>query len=136
MKAKKFKRLVSVLLSIVVLTVGITATAIDIPSPCYDGTTRISASLTISSTGRANCNGTIVLSSSSYSSDLTMKLQRSTGSGWSTVYTWNKDDASTISGSRYVTSGYYYRVVVSANVYDASGNYIESPSATSSSVYY
>lgn len=136
MKQRIRNRLVCILVVMAILTSGMTVMATDTATPYYDATTRISASLTISSSGLASCSGTIRLSDSSCYANLTLKLQRYENHAWTTVYTWTENDATSISGSRYVTSGYYYRVVHSANVYSSSGKYIESPSVTSSSKYY
>lgn len=134
MKQKTLKRLLCVLLVMAVLTSGVTVAAADI-MPYYDATSRITASLTISSSGLASCGGTIRLSDSDCYANLTLQLQRYTSNGWSPVYTWTESDATNISGLRYVTSGYYYRVICNANVYTSSGTYVESPSATHT-VYY
>lgn len=135
MKAKTMKRLLCVLLSVALLASGMSVAAVDIPTPYYDATSRISAGLSISSSGLASCNGSIVLSGSGNSATLTMKLQQYTSSGWTTIGSWSTQ-SSLIYKNQYVYHGYYYRVVASANVYSASGTYIESPSVTSSMEYY
>ena len=135
MKRKIMKRVFCVLLSVVILASGFTAFAADI-SPRYDATSRITANLSINSSGLASCRGTIALRDLSYTATLTLHLQRYQGGSWTDVYSWSTSDAVTLSKSRYVVSGYSYRVVTSATVYSASGAYIESPSATSSTVYY
>lgn len=136
MKSKLVKRLLSLILATAILASGMAVMATDVPTPYYDATAKISASLSISSSGLASCGGSIRLSDSSCYANLTLKLQKNTSNGWSTLYTWTQSDATSISGSRYVTSGYTYRVVCSANVYKSSGTYVESPFATSSKVYY
>ena len=136
MKVKNLKRLFCVLMAVAILASGMTVAAADIPTPYYDATARITASLSISTSGLASCSGAITLSDSSCSASLTMKLQQYTSSGWSTIETWSTSNSTRLSKTRYVTSGYYYRVVTSANVYNSSGKYVESPSATSTSKYY
>ena len=135
MKAKTMKRLLCVLLSVALLASGMSVAATDIPTPYYSGTDRITAGLSISSSGLASCSGSIGLSYSSYSATLTMKLQQYTSDGWTTIGSWSTQ-TTRLSKSQYVLHGYYYRVVCSANVYDGSGNYVESPSVKSSNEYY
>ena len=133
---KLFQRLICFLVVSAMLASGMVAMASDVPTPYYDSTASISAGLSISSSGLASCSGRIRLSESSCYANLTLQLQKYTSNGWSPVYTWTQSNATSISGSRYVTSGYNYRVICSANVYTSSGTYVESPSATSSTVYY
>lgn len=136
MKAKLIRRLLCLMLATTILASGMAVMAADVPTPYYNATAKISASLSISSSGLASCGGSIRLSDSSCYANLTLQLQKYTSNGWSPVYTWTQSNATSISGSRYVTSGYNYRVICSANVYTSSGTYVESPSATSSTVYY
>ena len=133
---KMIRRICCLLLATAILASGMAVMAADVPTPYYDATAQISTSLEISSSGLASCTGRITLSDSSCYANLTLQLQRYTSKGWSPVYTWTESDASTISGYRYVTSGYSYRVICNANVYTSSGTYVESPSVTSQTVYY
>lgn len=137
MKVKTMKRLLCILLAVTLLSSGFTALAAmpDTAVPYYTGTASIYANLSISSTGLASCSGNISLRSG-YVANLTMKLQQYTSNGWTTIETWFTATQKGLSGSRYVTHGYYYRVVTSASVYTSSGGYVESPSVTSSSKYY
>lgn len=137
MKTKLIRRLLCVLLTLSLLSSGLTAFAANEyePMPCYNSTLSIAANLSISSSGLASCSGNIRFSDSSASANVVMKLQRYKNSSWSTVATWSANDATSLSKTRYVTGDYYYRVVFSATVY-SSGTYVESPSATSSMVYY
>lgn len=134
MKAKTLRRVLCLLLAAVMLTSGIGVFADDI-APCYTGTASISSNLSISSAGKATCTGAIRLYAS-YTANMTVKLQRYTNGYWSTVQSWSGDGVSTISKSYYVTSGYYYRVVTAASVYDSSGNYVEGPTMLSTTKYY
>lgn len=138
MKVKTLRRLLCILLAVTLLSSGFTAFAAmpDTAVPYYNATAAISAGLTINRSGLASCSGTITLSSSTATSNLTMKLQQYTSSGWTTIETWFTATNKSLSGSRYVAHGYYYRVVTSASVYTSTGSYIESPSATSSTKYY
>lgn len=135
MKIKTVKRVLCLLLAVVLLTSGINVFADDGISPCYTGTATISASLSISTSGKATCTGKIHLYSS-YTATLTVKLQRYENGYWSTVKSWSTSDSTSLSKSYYVTSGYSYRVVTSASVYNSSGKYVEGPSATSATKSY
>lgn len=134
MKTKTLKRVLCLLLAAVLLTSGISAFASDV-APYYTGTSSISSSLSISTAGKATCTGSIRLYSS-YTANMTVKLQRYTNGYWSTVQSWSGSGVSTISKSYYVTSGYYYRVVTAASVYDSSGKYVEGPTMLSTTKYY
>lgn len=101
--------------------------------PCYIGTKRIEAILEISSNRSANCGGYAKLIAG-YTGDMSMELQRSTDEKtWAHVTTWTTSGNGSImlDKSWYVSQGFYYRVVVTVDVYNAYGKYIESPSATS-----
>ena len=60
--------------------------------------------------------------------DLTMELQRSRDdTSWDTVKTWDTSGSGTIYLDKdwYVTSGYSYRVHVTAEVYSSNGTLVE-----------
>lgn len=134
MKVKIVKRVLSMLMTVALLTSGINAFAGEV-SPRYTGTSTIVTDLSISSTGKATCAGTVVLYSG-YTATLTMKLQQYNGSYWTTIQTWSTSDSKSLSKSYYVSSGYSYRVVTSAKVYNSSGTYVETPSVTSATKSY
>lgn len=134
MKVKTIKRALCLLLVVALLTAGMGVFASDI-APCYTGTSFISTDLSISSTGKASCSGVISLYSN-YTATLTMKLQQYNGSYWTTIQTWSTSDSKSLSKSYYVSSGYSYRVVTSAKVYNSSGTYVETPSVTSATKSY
>ena len=97
----------------------------------------IAASCNISSSGLASCYGYAETATTSYTVYLTLELQRY-NNGWNTIKTWSTHGTryAELSKNRYVSSGYYYRVVATATVYTSSGNYVESASATSPNRYY
>ena len=76
MKSKLVKRLLSLILATAILASGMAVMATDVPTPYYDATAKISASLSISSSGLASCGGSIRLSDSSCYANLTLKLQK------------------------------------------------------------
>ena len=108
----------------------------DIPEP-YIGVTQIGATLSISTNGIADCNSYIRLQSS-YTAMATLVLQKQQGSTWIPVIYWTKSDESPIRIHEQIdiSSGYYYRVVLTADVYDGTGNNVETASVESSSHYY
>ena len=93
------------------------------------------SSLSISSSGYAQCSSDISTLDSDSEIDLTMSLQRSSNDGrtWSTVETWDTSDygSAALEEGRFVLSGYSYRVKATAEIYDESGDLIEEESVTS-----
>jgi len=103
--------------------------------PFYTGTISISASLSISTSGKASCYSSIYLYSG-YTANLTMHLQRKATNGtWITIESWY-GSGSGITGvvltESYwgLSAGNTYRVFASANVYKNSA-LIESVSVSS-----
>jgi hypothetical protein len=95
----------------------------------------VTANLAIDSGGIATSRGLITLRDSSYTATITVKLQKKNGRSWTTIATWsdfgNGYAGASAGGTRQVTSGYSYRVSVTAVVKDSSGNVIERPSKDS-----
>lgn len=131
---KRVTRSISISLAllciITVLCAGTSAAEIE---PRYTGIYGISANLNVNSGGRADCNG-YVKTKSGYSVDLIVELQRD----GRTIKSWSESGSGTfsITESYYVTTGHDYQVVVSANVYNAQGTLLETPSAASIVVSY
>jgi hypothetical protein len=107
--------------------------------PDFISMSSISAGLSISSSGKSTCTGSVTPSSSSYTSKLTVGLQKSTGSGWSTVKTWTASGRGSAGADLvsyyYVGSG-TYRVSSTAKIYNASGTLLETQTAYSSTKTY
>lgn len=102
--------------------------------PYYVGTSGAGCSLSISS-GKANCKGYVYLYSG-YTSSLTLKLQKSSnGTSWSTLQTWTSSGSS-IEKPYYVSSGYKYRVTLTAKVYNSSGTLVDNITRTSATKSY
>ena len=140
MKRRTVRSITAFITALCLLTAGLTAgAAYEAPSvqPRYAGILDLKPGLTISSSGRANCTATVKLDSG-YTANVTMKLESSTNQ-----YIWNEENSWSTSGSEtismnktyFVSHGYYYRVVVTANVY-ANGKLVESPSKSTASVKY
>lgn len=96
--------------------------------PRFDHLSRISASLTFSSLGRANCGGSFT-TYDEYDSSMTMVLQRLEGTRWVDVKDWSESFSGSgvkvLDKGYYVSSGYSYRVSVTVNILDSNGNSIE-----------
>lgn len=101
---------------------------VEIVEPRYEVIAYISASLNISSSGRASCTASVTLLPG-YTVDLTAELQQKDGSRWETIRDWEASGSNrvSVSGPWYVMSGYSYRLKVTATVYDSNGNFIEAP---------
>lgn len=94
--------------------------------------------LTITSAGRADCSGSVMLFSSAYTVELTVALQQSTANGWIDVATWTKAGPGVpevaIAESHYVTPG-TYRVRANARVFSG-GTVVETASQYTSYMVY
>ncbi|MDQ7092442.1 hypothetical protein REC12_02395 [Desulfosporosinus sp. PR] len=108
-------------------------------SPQFTYISFLDAGLAINSSGLATCAGDVTLYYNSYSTNMTVQLQKSSGSGWSTIKTWTSSGTgiagTDLEGYYYVVSG-TYRVCTTANVYDPSGKLVEIQSAYSDNVTY
>jgi hypothetical protein len=97
-------------------------------APRFTAILSMSAGLSIDSWGKATCSGFVTPQSNSYTSVLTVSLQKSTSSGWSTIKSWTGSGVGfagvVIEGHHYVASG-KYRVCSTAKVYDSSGTLLE-----------
>lgn len=100
-------------------------------APRFTAINSMSAGLSIDSWGKATCSGWVTPSDNSYTSNLTVSLQKSTSSGWSTIKSWTASGAGffgvVIEGYYYVANG-TYRVCSTARVYNSSGNLLETES--------
>lgn len=105
-----------------------------IVQPRYDGATRVSATLSITSSGRADVYGQVVLKPS-YTADLTVTLRRDSGSE---VKSWSSSGSGSLKIDKgyYVTSGHDYYTSVSVSVYDSDGTLVDSITKDSSIVSY
>ncbi|MDO9534518.1 MAG: hypothetical protein Q7J85_04115 [Bacillota bacterium] len=100
-------------------------------APQFTAIWSMGAGLSIDSWGKAICSGFVTPQSNSYSSELTVSLQKSTGSGWSTIKSWSESGVGfagvIIEGHHYVASG-TYRVCSTAKIYNSSGTLLETES--------
>lgn len=129
-----------VLMLLCMLTVGAwTATPESGIAPQYMGIMQINANLAINSNGKSTCESKIALNSPVYCADAIMTLYRSSNStSWTPIKSWSASGKSDVemSENRYVLSGYYYKVTVTAEIYDASSNLVETASSESNIVRY
>ncbi len=95
--------------------------------------------LSIDSSGKATCSGMASAYDSSHTTKLTVELQKSTGSGWSTIKSWSATApgpyVADVYEDYYVVHG-TYRVCATAEVYNASGILLERKSVYSDTVIY
>jgi len=89
------------------------------------------ASLNITSAGKAECEGFVNAASDDYTAVLTVTLQKSTGSGWTNLKSWEgsgSGQSGLIVGGNYYVGRGTYRVCVTANIYSTSGALLETAS--------
>ena len=108
-------------------------------TPQFTYISMLNPGLSINSSGKATCVGIVTLYDDSHSVDLTVSLQKSTGSGWSTIKAWTVSGTG-VAGAEteqyyYVVSG-TYRVSATAKVYNASGSLLETQTLYSATVTY
>ena len=125
----KYKCLFCLLLTAsLLISSAFTSVQDEVLQPRYTNIRSLTASLEISKSGCASCYGKVVLTKSTDTVDLTMELQRSRDdTSWDTVKTWDTSGSGTIYLDKdwYVTSGYSYRVHVTAEVYSSNGTLVE-----------
>ncbi len=100
-------------------------------APQFTYISSLSSGLSINSSGRAACAGFASAYNSSHTTKLTVELQKSSGSVWSTIKSWSA--SSTGTSAAVVEENYYvvrgtYRVCATAKVYNASGGLLETQS--------
>ena len=144
---KKLLKVILVLLLAVALAVPVCAADITeqptvlpdgIVKPMYIAIGVISAGLNINGMGLATCTGSVMPNNNTYTSYLTVSLQRSNGDGtWQQITSWSGSGVGytgvTIAGYYYVGSG-TYRVCSAAFVYSSQGVYLDSALAFSATV--
>lgn len=92
----------------------------------YEIISVITASLNISTSGRADCSASVRVPSG-YKVELTAELQQKDGSKWETIHDWEASGSNriSVSGPWYVMPGYSYRLKVTATTYDSNDNFVE-----------
>ena len=94
--------------------------------------------LDISSGGTATCETSVSTTTQTNTIDLSMHLEQYDNGRWVIIKTWTGSYGPNADMTKYraVPSGYYYRVSVSAAVYDSNGNAVETVGRYSTSIYY
>lgn len=120
-----------IILVCLILAISITAYA------RYTHIANLSSGLSINASGCAACSGAFTLWDSDNTCKFKIDLQMN-DSGWGSLKTWfiDAEDFYNVTKYYYVSSGHYYKVIVTAEVYDANGKLVETQSVTSSTVYY
>lgn len=107
----------------------------DVVAPLYIGLEDVTADLAISSNGYVNCSGSAYVANG-YNATVVMELQQKNGT-WKPIKRWSKSGGYvSINESYRVSSKYYYRVAVTAKVYNSSGSLVESKTSYSNEIYY
>lgn len=108
-------------------------------TPLFTNIAFLGPGLSIDSSGRASCYGVASLYSDAQTVQLTVSLQKQSGTGWSTVQSWT-GSGSGLAGVEIVRDYYVvhgtYRVCNTATVYSANGTFLETASAYSAVVTY
>ena len=142
MKKRHTLRLLACLLALCICAAPLSALAA-LPedtsvSPFYTGVVTVTRSISISNSGCATCYGRIVVRSG-YTADMELELQVSSDDEtWSTIKSWTSSGSGTMTLDKiyFVSSGYYYRVLCTADIYDGDGNFVEGIAETSGSQYH
>ena len=141
---KNMKKIICALLACIVLASAVPASATNLetaPSdeiaPQYIGTMMGAAGILIDANGNATCSGDAYLKQG-YTAIVGLSLHQRISGSWEPQITWYKRGSGTIfiSQNYPVTSGFEYRTVLTINVYDSDGNYVESVYATSATASY
>ena len=136
MKKSSLKKVLGIILLLTLLFNVLSTTV----SARYQYIAILAVGLQISSSGLAEFDGYVAPSNSNTRTDLTVELQKKSGSTWNKEGSWSDSGTGTNSVlksvSLYVVHG-TYRVVVTAKVYSSSsGALLESESITSREVTY
>lgn len=136
------KRIFATILAFVMMAVTAVPAFAAVPgdtvvSPQYTYIQSNYANLTINeSTGVATCTSSCY-ATSVYTVSIECKLQRYTGTSWSTVKTWttSANRYANISQTWTVPSGYTYRVYSTYRIYNSSGTLLETGTNSKSYAY-
>lgn len=136
------KRILVLFLALAILSsmaVPVFAAVVDDPviSPQYTYIKTNSVNLTIDTdTGVATCTSSCY-ATSGYTVSIECRLQRYTGSSWTTLKTWTSSAIryTSIAETRTVTSGYTYRVYSIFRIYNPSGVLVETGTNNKTCIY-
>jgi len=137
---KTFATILTFVILINTLLLPVCAADQIVVQPRYLDIYSFSIDLDISSGGTATCSADVSTTTQTNTIDMSMQLERydSDNGRWVLVKSWNGVYGPNADMTKYraVPSGYYYRVSVSAAVYDSNGNAVETVGRYSGEVYY
>lgn len=113
----------SLLLLMGILTSSLLAAHAEGIEPRYTGISSLSACIDISSSGGAECNGTVMVRDG-YTADLTISLKQD----GTTIKSWTESDGTglmSLTRTYYVPTGHEYYVKTSVTVYNSDGKIVE-----------
>lgn len=136
------KKIINVLMACIVLALATPAYAItpetsasnDI-SPFYIGTVTASTALWIEPNGSATCSGDVYLKPG-YTGKAVLSIQQRISGNWETQASWSEQGkpSVTLSKTYIALSGFEYKTILTVNVFDSQGNYVETVSVASTVV--
>ena len=120
---KRIRTVIPAFLIVSILVGNLLAAQASGVMPRYKGIANFSSGLTISSTGKATCEGTAMMWDD-YTANVTVELMQD----GTTIQTWTASGSEVISagGIYYVKSGHTYWVTTTVTVYTADGKFVES----------
>lgn len=132
----KFRAVIATVMVVCLLVASLSASAAESKTiqPRLTGVSDMQVDLDITSAGRADCYSRVALESG-YTGTLTMELKYSSNRIlWDSEKTWSTSGSGTftLDKSYYVSSGNYYYVVATVDVYNAAGTFVETVSLESS----
>lgn len=137
---------VSILLAVcIILALPISAFAASsdepiVIRPFYTHIGVLSAGLSIDGSGRATSGGIVQTMAANTTLSLTVSLQQYKDGEWKEIKSWTTSGPGNLgldlSKDHYVSSGYSYRVVVTAKVLDSSSKVLEEQSKTTTEKKY
>lgn len=127
---KLIKKLLSLVLCISLMTFLVASASGVEPRLIY--LSDVTGSLSIDSTNKATCYGVVSAKQLTQPVRITCLLQQNINGTWKTLYSWDETGTykARIDHSRYVYSGYYYRVCFTGYILDADGNTLEEKTVT------
>lgn len=132
----KLKRRMALILCVVLLMAALplSANAVE-DSLQWDHIVSLTPTLEFGS-GVAKCHGVAEMDFG-YVCDFTMELQKKVGNTWTYVDDWTESQTDWVDMTRThsVVHGYYYKVIVSVDVYDTNGNFVETASESTTQWY-
>lgn len=138
------KRIMTIVLAFLLLCCTLEAFAIDSDTiepvhPEYEGAGKISASISLSSTGILTCSSVVTIEAG-HTADVTWVLQGKKGGTWATKATWTASGTGykncSLNTARVAVRGYSYRLKATAEISDSSGPHVETVVAYLSVVTY